>query len=93
MAHRIAGSAAARVRDAHPGLAVVTRVDDCPAEATLVDASADAGLLVVGTRGRGAFKAMLLGSVSHALIYGARCTVAVVGDDGAADPEPPAPAR
>lgn len=85
MAHRIAGSAATRVREAHPGLAVVTRVDDCPAEVTLVDASADAGLLVVGTRGRGAFTAMLLGSVSHALIYGARCTVAVVGDDGPAD--------
>jgi nucleotide-binding universal stress UspA family protein len=74
----IAQSAADRVAGAHPGLTVTTRVEDSPAERTLVDASADAGLVVVGTRGRGAFKGMVLGSVSHAVIYGAQCPVAVV---------------
>lgn len=78
-ADRIARSAQDRLRGTHPGLTVTTRVEDCPAERTLVDASADAGLVVVGTRGRGAFEGMLLGSVSHAVIHGARCTVAVVG--------------
>ena len=63
---------------AYPDLTVRTRVEDCPAEVTLVDASADAGLVVVGTRGRGTFEAMLLGSVSHAVIHGASCAVAVV---------------
>jgi nucleotide-binding universal stress UspA family protein len=76
---RIAEAAAARVRQVHPELTVTTHVEDCPAELTLVDASADAGLVVVGTRGRGAFHAMLLGSVSHAVIHGAECAVAVVG--------------
>jgi nucleotide-binding universal stress UspA family protein len=77
---RIAEAAADRVRQTHPSLAVTTRVEDCPAEITLVEASSEAGLVVVGTRGRGAFAGMMLGSVSHAVIYGARCAVAVVGE-------------
>ena len=79
-ANRIAGAAADRVRETHPELTVTTRVEDCPPELTLVDASVDAGLVVVGTRGRGAFEGMLLGSVSHAVIHGAGCAVAVVGE-------------
>ncbi len=82
-AARIAEAAAESARSAHPGLDVGIRVEDCPAESTLVDASSEAGLVVVGTRGRGAFEGMVLGSVSHAVIYGARCAVAVV-DEGEA---------
>ena len=77
-AHRIAEAAATRVRAAHPGLAVTTRVEDCAAEVTLVELSVASGLVVVGTRGRGTYEGMLLGSVSHALIHGAGCAVAVV---------------
>jgi nucleotide-binding universal stress UspA family protein len=79
-AEEIAQSSVDHVRDTHPALAVRTRVEDSPAERTLVAASADAGMVVVGTRGRGAFKGLLLGSVSHAVIHGAHCPVAVVGD-------------
>ncbi len=64
----------------HPGLATYTRVEDRPAEVTLVGASADAGPVVVGTRGRGAFRGLVLGSVSHAVIHGAECPVAVVDE-------------
>lgn len=81
-ARRSASTAADHVRGSHPQLSVATTVEDCPAERTLVALSADAGLVVVGTRGRGAFQGMLLGSVSHAVIYGASCAVAVV-DTGA----------
>ena len=77
----IARSTAEQLRHTHPGLGVTTRVEDCPAERTLVDASSDAGMVVVGTRGRGAFEGMLLGSVSHAVIHGAQCLVAVVEED------------
>ncbi|HET6625408.1 MAG TPA: universal stress protein [Nocardioidaceae bacterium] len=79
-AELIARSAAEGPRDSHPEVTVTTRVEDSPAERTLVDASTDAGLVVVGTRGRGAFEGMLLGSVSHSMIYGAQCSVAVVGE-------------
>ena len=76
----IAEAAAERLRVTHPELAVTTRVEDCPAELTLVDASANASLVVVGSRGRGVFEGMMLGSVSHAVIHGARGAVAVVGE-------------
>ena len=38
----------------------------------------DAELIVVGSRGRGAFKAAFLGSVSNALVGVARCPVLIV---------------
>lgn len=48
-----------------------------PAE-QLTKASEDADLLVVGTRGHGAFRAVMMGSVSRACVTHARCPVVVV---------------
>jgi nucleotide-binding universal stress UspA family protein len=81
VAESVAGSTTAWLRDTWPAVAVTVRVEDGPADRVLVDASTAAELVVVGTRGRGALKGLLLGSVSQGVISGARCPVAVVGED------------
>jgi len=48
-----------------------------PAQA-LIEASKEAGLLVVGRHGHGAFTGMLLGSVSIHCVTGAHCPVVVI---------------
>ncbi|MFD4575427.1 universal stress protein [Streptomyces sp. NPDC058479] len=72
----------------HPGLAVTTEVvaGDDPAE-TLLAAAADAGTLVLGSRGHGAVVGFLLGSVGQQVVAGARCPVVLVraGDSPAAE--------
>jgi nucleotide-binding universal stress UspA family protein len=51
------------------------------AASVLVDASSQAQLIVVGSRGMGAVGRFVLGSVSSALVQQARCPVAVIHDD------------
>ncbi|MEV0647904.1 universal stress protein [Phytomonospora sp. NPDC050363] len=64
--------------DAAPGDVSVSAeiVRGQPAEA-LVEASRTASMIAVGGRGRGGFRGLLFGSVSHALIHHAECSVAI----------------
>ncbi|MEV4642928.1 universal stress protein [Actinoplanes sp. NPDC049548] len=65
-------------RDKYPQVKITAdAVVDHPAHALAV-ASATAQLVVVGSRGRGAFRGMVLGSVSQHLLRQSACTVAVV---------------
>jgi len=58
-------------------------IEGHPARA-LLDAAADADLLVVGSRGHGGFSGMLLGSVGQHVIAHASCPVVVIRHDPAA---------
>lgn len=63
-------------------------VCDLPAPA-LLEAGSDADLLVVGARGLGGFKGLLLGSVSERVLEHAPCPVAVVRVDEPQRPDRP----
>jgi nucleotide-binding universal stress UspA family protein len=64
--------------DKHPQIGVHPEVrQHLPAHEALVAASKQARLVVVGSRGLGGFRGLLLGSISQALIHHAHCPVAV----------------
>lgn len=76
-------------RTVGPDLVVAVELDTCEPRVLLAEATSDAHLLVLGSRGRGAVLSLLLGSVSAALAAHAACPVVVVrpaGDDDAALP-------
>ena len=65
-------------QEKYPDVEVDTRiVDDHPVQA-LLEAAEGAVLLVVGSRGRGGFAGLVLGSVGQGVLHGASCPVLVV---------------
>lgn len=74
--------AAAGIRAAHPGMQVATRAVAGHAAKALADACRGAELLAVGSRGRGGFPGLLLGSVSLRVLADACCPVIVVQGQG-----------
>ena len=63
-----------------PSSVTVRAVTGLPAEA-LLEAAADADMLVVGSRGAGGFKRLLMGSVSTQVTHHAPCPVVVIPDE------------
>lgn len=68
------------VTDELAGVEVVTTVAEGRPAQVLLAAAADAEMLVVGSRGHGAFAGMLLGSVSQHCVQSATGVVVVVRD-------------
>jgi nucleotide-binding universal stress UspA family protein len=62
----------------NPPVLVHPRVKQGNAAEVLIEESADADLLVVGTRGHGGFAGLVLGSVSQHVAAYAKCPVTVV---------------
>ncbi|OLR94480.1 universal stress protein [Actinokineospora bangkokensis] len=64
--------------DKHPGVAVERVVRHSSPTPLLIEMSHHAGLVVVGSRGRGSVAGLFLGSTSQALVHHCACPVAVV---------------
>ena len=76
-AEEMTQKAASRLGDARPASVNVRMVNGFPVK-ELIDASHDADLVVVGSRGGGGFGRLALGSVSSQVIHHAACPVVVV---------------
>ena len=75
---RFLSESIAGVRADHPDVRLEHEVVAVAPGQALVDASAGASLVVVGSRGLGFFSGLLLGSVSQVVLHRAECPVAVV---------------
>ncbi|AZQ39492.1 universal stress protein [Streptomyces cyaneochromogenes] len=77
-AERVLAEALGGLGEKYPDVAVHRTLVRGRIRHSLIEASAEAGLVVVGARGRGGFAGLLLGSVSQAVLHHAHCPVAVV---------------
>jgi nucleotide-binding universal stress UspA family protein len=75
---RLLAEAIAGCREPYPDVVVHEELVHASPRQHLVERSATAQLLVVGTRGLGGFGGLLLGSVSQAALHHAECPVLVV---------------
>jgi nucleotide-binding universal stress UspA family protein len=79
-ARNIAEAAGRIVAAEHPGVHTRLLTRQGHPAPILVEASKDADLLVVGSRGHGEFVGMLIGSVSEHCVTNATCPVLVIRD-------------
>ena len=72
----------ADARELAPGVEVQGELVEGPPAQALLDHARTADLLVVGSRGLGGFKSLLLGSVSQQVVHHAPCPVVIVPEGG-----------
>jgi nucleotide-binding universal stress UspA family protein len=88
-ARRACEDALAEARRLEPGLECEASAKEGHPATVLVDEARDAALLVVGSRGLGGFRSLLLGSVSYHVVHHAACPVAVVRSPAGRAPQRP----
>jgi nucleotide-binding universal stress UspA family protein len=76
-AEQLVASSVEKVTGREPPVPVERLAIEGPAATVLLDAAADADLLVLGSRGRGGFVGLLLGSVTRQCVDHAPCPVLV----------------
>jgi len=69
---------ARRVKETHPGLEIETFLDQGAPGPSLLKASDDVSMIVLGTRGVGSAQGLLMGSVSYAVAHRAKRPVMLV---------------
>lgn len=77
-AQDVAQEAASRARELEPSVQCEVRVVQGHPARVLLDEAEEAILVVVGSRGRGGFASLILGSVSQEVVLHAPCSVTVV---------------
>ncbi|HQR79216.1 MAG TPA: universal stress protein [Actinomycetota bacterium] len=75
---RLSAQLVAGYAERYPDVAVEVRVIRGQPSRVLVEESQDCDLLVLGSRGRGGFASLLLGSVSHRVLHRAHCDLTIV---------------
>jgi nucleotide-binding universal stress UspA family protein len=71
----------AGLRERYPSVPVEERIIRGQAAREILEASADAAMIALGTRGRGEFLGAVLGSVSQGVLHRAKVPVAIIGPD------------
>jgi nucleotide-binding universal stress UspA family protein len=77
-ARKVLDDALKNARDLAPQLDIVGDAVEAPPARALVEASKEADMIVVGSRGRGGFAGLLLGSVGQQTVHHATCPVVVI---------------
>jgi len=75
---RLLDDAVEHIHGVAPGVALTGVIQQGSAAQSLIEASKGADLLVVGSRGRGGFSGLLLGSVSQQCSLHAHCPIVIV---------------
>jgi nucleotide-binding universal stress UspA family protein len=86
-ARHVLTDALAACRRQHPTVPVEERLVDGTPVGALLEAAAEPVMIVVGSRGRGGFTGLLLGSTSQSVLHHATCPVAVIRTGAVVSPD------